>query len=86
MQDELQRDMTFTNEQFEAILMYKGWGRSFPETSTLTFTGAHLMEIERVLYWYTEALAQYNMLGAGRQTTLDILNDALEVIYKVEEN
>ena len=44
------------------------------------------MEIERVLYWYTEALAQYNMLGAGKQTTLDTLNEALELIYKVEEN
>jgi hypothetical protein len=86
MEDTLQRQTSFTEDEFNAILSYKGWGRVFPESNTITFTGAQLMEIERVLYWYTEALAQYNMLGAGRQTTLDTLNEALELIYKVEEN
>ena len=54
-----------------------GWMRSFPEPEyQLRLTGDQLAELERLLAWYTECLAQHNLLSAGAQCTLDTLNSA----------
>jgi hypothetical protein len=54
-----------------------GWMRSFPASEyQLRLTGDQLAELERLVAWYTEALAQYNLLSPGAQDTLDTLNSA----------
>jgi hypothetical protein len=54
-----------------------GWMRSYPEPEyQLRLTGDQLAELERLLAWYTECLAQHNLLSPGAQCTLDTLNGA----------
>ena len=50
------------------------------ENFTVKLTLAQISELERLVVGYTEALAMYNALGAGKQATLDILNSAWERI------
>jgi hypothetical protein len=42
---------------------------------TVELTALQIAELERLVHGYTEALAEYNTLGPGKQSTLDTLND-----------
>ena len=76
------------NEVSETVAnAYKGFMANYKADSyTITLSHEQISELERVLSWYCECLALYNTLGAGRQTTLDILNGVLDILYKpIEE-
>ena len=54
-----------------------GWMRSFPAPEyQFRLSGDQLAELERLVAWYTECLAQHNLLSPGAQCTLDTLNSA----------
>ncbi len=60
-----------------------GWMSTIPYKESYSITLDHLQisELERLVRGYSEALAQYNTLGAGKQSTLDTLT---EVWIKIE--
>ena len=48
---------------------------SAKDSYTVELTSLQIAELERLVHGYTEALAEYNSLGPGKQSTLDTLND-----------
>lgn len=75
----------FTAEEAATIAKANfGWMNDIPEKDSYTLELNHdqISELERLVRGYTEALAQYNTLGPGKQMTLDILNEVWEQIEK----
>jgi len=75
----------FSDEEVSVIAKANfGWMMDIPEKDAYTIELSHdqLLELERLVRGYTEALAQYNTLGPGKQMTLDILNEVWEQIEK----
>jgi hypothetical protein len=58
-----------------------GWMKNYEAEAYMVYLKhEHISELERLVSWYTECLALYNTLGPGKQMTLDILNEAWELI------
>lgn len=75
----------FSEEEASVIAKANfGWMADIPEKDSYTIELSHdqISELERLVRGYTEALAQYNTLGPGKQMTLDILNEVWEQIEK----
>lgn len=81
--------MQFTNEQLSAIVQADfGFmlGTHKEGHVTIELKVDELLELERLVNGYTEALAQYNTLSPGKQVTLDTLNDAWAKIANALRN
>ena len=65
---------------------YLGFGLNYSlEEYKVGLAGYQMMELERLVRWFTEGLATYNALGPGKQETLDTLNEVWEILNKASE-
>jgi hypothetical protein len=73
----------FTEDQIATVTRIDfGWMNEIPQKDSYTVILTHdqISELERLVRGYTEMLALYNTLNAGKQMTLDILNEVWEQI------
>ena len=73
----------FTEDQIATVTHIDfGWMSEIPQKDSYTVILTHdqISELERLVRGYTEMLALYNTLNAGKQMTLDILNEVWEQI------